>query len=388
MSFEIFFLILATIGFVIFMGRRTVLTVMDENSAIFSLAYVLDSVRYTIMFLSFLATQILGYIAVNNILDNYDMPTNFSIIVNVIVFFATVLISALITTSIVQSERAIGEGGFNQKQLLTILIILGSMSVLDYNSLKEGATQLYKQIEQYKIKEIKQVDNLTAITLNSNIKLLRQKQKELKELNTLIEFSDDKERMKLFNKRDRINRDIERITNKITILNRRLKAEQEREINNLKKDNREALNKISQVVIGLMLLAFLVSVARSILLEDYIVKPQKQTTQDVENNTNDEEKEDKKEIRLSKSELQQKYVIEAMKQYADDKGYILGEYESMYHLKFPRDTIIELAKRKALKDNIILELGASTAQRIIKNSEIQEIVADYIRDKSINLDAA
>jgi len=388
MSFEIFFLILATIGFVIFMGRRTVLTVMDENSAIFSLAYVLDSVRYTIMFLSFLATQILGYIAVNNILDNYDMPTNFSIIVNVIVFFATVLISALITTSIVQSERAIGEGNFNQKQLLTILIILGSMSVLDYNSLKEGATQLYKQIEQYKIKEIKQVDNLTAITLNSNIKLLRQKQKELKELNTLIEFSDDKERMKLFNKRDRINRDIERITNKITILNRRLKAEQNREINNLKKDNREALNKISQVVIGLMLLAFLVSVARSILLEDYIVKPPKQTNQDIENNTNDEEKEDKKEIRLSKSELQQKYVIEAMKQYADDKGYILGEYESMYNLKFPRDAIIELAKRKALKDNIILELGASTAQRIIKNSEIQEIVADYIRDKSINLDAA
>jgi hypothetical protein len=388
MSFEIFFLILATIGFVIFMGRRTVLTVMDENSAIFSLAYVLDSVRYTIMFLSFLATQILGYIAVNNILDNYDMPTNFSIIVNVIVFFATVLISALITTSIVQSERAIGEGNFNLKQLLTILIILGSMSVLDYNSLKEGATQLYKQIEQYKIKEIKQVDNLTAITLNSNIELLRQKQKELKELNTLIEYSDDKEGIKLFSKRDRINRDIERITNKITILNRRLKAEQEREINNLKKDNREALNKISQVVIGLMLLAFLVSVARSILLEDYIVKPQKQTTQDVENNTNDEEKEDKKEIRLSKSELQQKYVIEAMKQYADDKGYILGEYESLYHLKFPRDTIIELAKRKALKDNIILELGASTAQRIIKNSEIQEIVADYIRDKSINLDAA
>jgi len=388
MSFEIFFLILATIGFVIFMGRRTVLTVMDENSAIFSLAYVLDSVRYTIMFLSFLATQILGYIAVNNILDNYDMPTNFSIIVNVIVFFATVLISALITTSIVQSERAIGEGNFNQKQLLTILIILGSMSVLDYNSLKEGATQLYKQIEQYKIKEIKQVDNLTAITLNSNIKLLRQKQKELKELNTLIEYSDDKEGMKLFSKRDRINRDIERITNKITILNRRLKAEQEREINNLKNDNREALNKISQVVIGLMLLAFVVSVARSVLLEDYIIKPPKQTNQDIENNTNDEEKEDKKEIRLSKSELQQKYVIEAMKQYADDKGYILGEYESMYNLKFPRDAIIELAKRKALKDNIILELGASTAQRIIKNSEIQEIVADYIRDKSINLDAA
>jgi len=385
MEFEIFFLVFAIIGFVVFMSKRTIQTVLDQNSAVFSLAYVMDNVRYTIMFISFLATQILGYIAANNILDNYNMPTNFAIIVNIIVFVVTVLISALITTSILQSERAIGERQFNQKQFLTIILILCSMSVLDYNSLKEGATHMYREIEQYKIKEIKQVDNLTAITLNSNISLLKQKQREVKELNSLIELSDNKERMKLFSKRDKLNRDIERITNKITLLNNKLKAEQARAINTLKKDNNSAIDKISQVVIGLMLLAFIVSVGRSILLEDYIIPgPIKNADIDIDY----EEQEDIQEIKLSKSEQQQKYVIEAMKQYADDKGYTLSPYESMYHIKFPRDAIIELAKRKALKDKIILELGASTAQRIIKNSEIQEIVGDYIRERSNNLEVA
>jgi len=384
MEFEIFFLVLMVVGFVVFMSKRTIETLLDQNSAIFSLAYVMDNVRYTIMFLSFLATQILGYIAINNILDNYNMPTNFAIIVNVIVFVATVLISALITTSILQSERAIGERQFKQKQLLTILIVLGSMSVLDYNSLKEGATQLYKEIEQYKIKEIKQVDNLTAITLNSNIALLKQKQKEVKELNSMIELASDKERMQLFKKRDRINRDIERITNKITLLNQKLKAEQGKEINTLKRANKDAIDKISQGVIGLMLLAFIVSVGRSILLEDYIIPVPNNNTQDIDY----EEQEDIQEIKLSKSELQQKYVIEAMKQYAKDKNYSLSPYESLYNLKFPRDAIIEIAKRKAFQDKITLELGATTAQRIIKNNEIREIIEDYIRERSNNLEVA
>jgi len=383
MEFEVFFIVFSIIGYVVFLTKRIIGTLLDGNSAMFSLANILDYLRYTIMFVSFLASQILGYIAINNLLDNYDMPTNFAIIVNVIVFVATVLISALITTSILQSERAIGERQFKPKQLLTILMILGSMSVLDYNSLKEGATQLYKKIEQYKIKEIKQVDNLTAITLNSNIALLKQKQKEVKELNSMIELASDKERMQLFKKRDRINRDIERITNKITLLNQKLKAEQGKEINSLKRANKDTIDKISQGVIGLMLLAFIVSVGRSILLEDYII-PAPNNTQDIDY----EEQEDIQEIKLSKSELQQKYVIEAMKQYADDKGYTLSPYESMYHLKFPRDAVIEIAKRKAFKDKITLELGASTAQRIIKNSEIQEIVGDYIRDRSNNLDVA
>jgi len=378
MEFEIFFIVVAIIAFVGFMVKRTVETVMDTDRAIFSLAYILDNVRYTIMFLSFLATQILGYIAINKLLESYSMPVNLSIVVNVIIFVATILISALITTSIVQSERAIAEGGYSKEQFLTIAIILVAMSVIDYNSLKEGATQIFSQIEQYKVKEIKKVDNLTAVSLNSTISLLKQKQSELKELNEMISYSSDREKTKLFSKRDKINRDIERLSNKITAFNNKLKAEQGKEIKQLKIENRASLKAISEAVIGLMLLAFLASSARSVLLRDIIEVPGANKKDEFEGI---ELEPTVQEIKPSKSELQQKYVIEAMKDYADQMGYTLGKTESIIGLKFSRDKIVELAKAKALKDNILLELGNPTAQKLIDNLTIRQIVGDYLREK-------
>jgi len=378
MEFEIFFIVVAIIAFVGFMVKRTVETVMDTDRAIFSLAYILDNVRYTIMFLSFLATQILGYIAINKLLESYSMPVNLSIVVNVIVFVATILISALITTSIVQAERAIAEGGYSKEQFLTIAIILVAMSVIDYNSLKEGATQIFSQIEQYKVKEIKKVDNLTAVSLNSTISLLKQKQSELKELNEMISYSSDREKTKLFSKRDKINRDIERLSNKITAFNNKLKAEQGKEIKQLKIENRASLKAISEAVIGLMLLAFLASSARSVLLRDIIEVPGVNKKDEFEGI---ELEPTVQEIKPSKSELQQKYVIEAMKDYADQMGYTLDRTESIIGLKFSRDKIVELAKAKALKDNILLELGNPTAQKLIDNLTIRQIVGDYLREK-------
>ena len=378
MDFEIVFIVIAVVGFVGYMAKRTILTVMDRDRAIFSLAYILDNVRYTIMFLSFLATQILGYIAINKLLESYSMPVNLSFIVNVIVFVATILISALITTSIVQAERAIAEGGYSKEQFLTIAIILVAMSVIDYNSLKEGATQIFSQIEQYKVKEIKKVDNLTAVSLNSTISLLKQKQSELKELNEMISYSSDREKTKLFSKRDKINRDIERLSNKITAFNNKLKAEQGKEIKQLKIENRASLKAISEAVIGLMLLAFLASSARSVLLRDIIEVPGANKKDEFEGI---ELEPTVQEIKPSKSELQQKYVIEAMKDYADQMGYTLGKTESIIGLKFSRDKIVELAKAKALKDNILLELGNPTAQKLIDNLTIRQIVGDYLREK-------
>ena len=378
MDFEIVFIVIAVVGFVGYMAKRTILTVMDTDRAIFSLAYILDNVRYTIMFLSFLATQILGYIAINKLLESYSMPVNLSIVVNVIVFVATILISALITTSIVQAERAIAEGGYSKEQFLTIAIILVAMSVIDYNSLKEGATQIFSQIEQYKVKEIKKVDNLTAVSLNSTISLLKQKQSELKELNEMISYSSDREKTKLFSKRDKINRDIERLSNKITAFNNKLKAEQGKEIKQLKIENRASLKAISEAVIGLMLLAFLASSARSVLLRDIIEVPGVNKKDELEGI---ELEPTVQEIKPSKSELQQKYVIEAMKDYADQMGYTLGKTESIIGLKFTRDKIVELAKAKALKDNILLELGNPTAQKLIDNLTIRQIVGDYLREK-------
>ena len=378
MEFEIFFIVVAIIAFVGFMVKRTVETVMDTDRAIFSLAYILDNVRYTIMFLSFLATQILGYIAINKLLESYSMPVNLSIVVNVIIFVATILISALITTSIVQAERAIAEGGYSKEQFLTIAIILVAMSVIDYNSLKEGATQIFSQIEQYKVKEIKKVDNLTAVSLNSTISLLKQKQSELKELNEMISYSSDREKTKLFSKRDKINRDIERLSNKISVFNTKLKAEQGKEIKQLKIENRASLKAISEAVIGLMLLAFLASSARSVLLRGIIEAPGANKKDEFEGI---ELEPAVQELKPSKSELQQKYVIEAMKDYADQMGYTLGRTESIIGLKFSRDKIVELAKAKALKDNILLELGNPTAQKLIDNLTIRQIVGDYLREK-------
>ena len=378
MGFEIFFIVIAVIAFVGFMAKRTVETVMDTNRAIFSLAYILDNVRYTIMFLSFLATQILGYIAINKLLESYSMPVNLSFIVNILVFVSTILISALITTSIVQSERAIAEGGYSKEQFATIAIILVAMSVIDYNSLKEGATQVFSQIEQYKVKEIKKVDSLTAVSLNSTISLLKQKQNELKELNEMISYSSDKEKTKLFAKRDKINNDIERLSNKITVFNKNLRAEQGKEIKELKIENRANLKAISEAVIGLMLLAFLASSARSVLLRDIIEVAGANKKDEFEGI---ELEQTIQEIKPSKSELQQKYVIEAMKEYADQKGYSLGATESIIGLKFTRDAIVELAKAKALKDNILLELGKPTAQKLIDNLTIRQIVGDYLREK-------
>ena len=379
MGFEIVFIVFAVIGFVVFMVKRTIETVLDTNRAIFSLAYILDNVRYTIMFLSFLATQILGYIAINKLLDNYSMPVNLSFIVNILVFVATVLISALITTSIVQAERAIAEGGYSAQQFLTIAIILGAMSIIDYNSLKEGATQVFSQIERYKVKEIKKIDNLTSVSLNSDISLLKQKQNELKEINEMISYSSDRERVRLFAKRDKISRDIERLSNKISVFNNKLKNEQAKAIQELKNENRDNLKSISEAVIGLMLLAFLASSARSILLSDIIeVKENENST---EPNTTNEDTQIQT-LKPNKTELQQKYVIEAMKEYSDQMGYTLGKTESIISLKFVRDKIVELAKAKALKDNIVLELGKPTAQKLIDNLTIRQIVGDYIREKS------
>ncbi len=380
MSFEIVFIVVAVIGFVVFMVKRTIETVLDTNRAIFSLAYILDNVRYTIMFLSFLATQILGYIAINKLLDNYSMPVNLSFIVNILAFVATVLISALITTSIVQAERAIAEGGYSTQQFLTIATILIAMSIIDYNSLKEGATQVFNQIEQYKVKEIKKIDSLTSVSLNSTISLLKQKQKELKEINEMISYSSDKERVRLFAKRDKINRDIERLSNKIAAFNNKLKEEQAKAIQELKSENRANLKAISEAVIGLMLLAFLASSARSILLRDTIELSVNEIETETKGNISEDETLQR--IKPNKTELQQKYVIEAMKEYADQMGYTLGKTESIIGLKFARDKIVELAKAKALKDNIVLELGKPTAQRLIDNLTIRQIVGDYLREKS------
>ena len=379
MSFEIVFIVVAVIGFVVFMVKRTIETVLDTNRAIFSLAYILDNVRYTIMFLSFLATQILGYIAINKLLDNYSMPVNLSFIVNILAFVATVLISALITTSIVQAERAIAEGGYSTQQFLTIATILIAMSIIDYNSLKEGATQVFNQIEQYKVKEIKKIDSLTSVSLNSTISLLKQKQKELKEINEMISYSSDKERVRLFAKRDKINRDIERLSNKIAAFNNKLKEEQAKAIQELKSENRANLKAISEAVIGLMLLAFLASSARSILLRDTIELSVNEIETETKGNISEDETLQR--IKPNKTELQQKYVIEAMKEYADQMGYTLGKTESIIGLKFARDKIVELAKAKALKDNIVLELGKPTAQRLIDNLTIRQIVGDYLREK-------
>jgi len=86
-------------------------------------------------------------------------------------------------------------------------------------------------------------------------------------------------------------------------------------------------------------------------------------------------------VTLSKKELQEKYITLAMQAYAKQRGYAANErgYIDMSKLSFPRDPIIKIAKELAFKkENIRLEIGAPTAQKIINNWDIRNQVGEWI----------
>jgi len=430
--FEIAFLVFATIVFLGFMAKRMIESLFTSDSAIISLRAVLDDVRYIIAFIGAIVAQLLIYEALDKFFKQYDMPPIMALTVQVTMFVFTIVYSASISGGIIHSERAIGEGNLTPRKFLALLIILGIFIPMEWNSLVLGLERGFKTLEEYRIDKVSQISNIDKISIDSRASLVRINQKRIKQIDELlsdkenISFEPDDEykkisrdynwcvgkyknkseqmcarlksllnakeielkkraEAKLIKERNflvaQINKALEQRDKKIT----QVKQEQQEKTLEIKKQTLENNELARKIVTVMLFIGFAVSILRSMLGDDvgslFIDEEYEEEIQKEEKVNNNEYKPIKK-VSLSKKELQEKYVVAAMQQYARSVGYRPDEYGhiSSHSLKFPRDDIVRIAKTLAAEDGILLQLGNSTASKLINSWDVREEVGEWIKE--------
>ena len=169
--------------FLAFMGYRIVKSLFDGERAVMGIIFSLDNLRYTTMFMSFILTEYFGILAGEYLLDGYKLEPVLNFLAYTVVFATALLVSAVISTTLVHAERAIGEGNLSLKQMITVGAIYVLVAGIDFGTLVGGFKVVATELEKTKTVAIKKdVDKKDLFILNEKKKLYQQKERELKAL--------------------------------------------------------------------------------------------------------------------------------------------------------------------------------------------------------------
>ena len=162
--------------FLAFMGYRIVKSLFEGERAVMGIIFSLDNLRYTTMFMSFILTEYFGILAGEYLLDGYKLEPVLNFLAYTVVFATALLVSAVISTTLVHAERAIGEGDLSFKQMITVGAIYVLVAGIDFGTLVGGFKVVATELEKTKTVAIKKdVDKKDLFILNEKKKTLSAK---------------------------------------------------------------------------------------------------------------------------------------------------------------------------------------------------------------------
>ena len=423
-----------TIAFVVWMSNRTfkILTKEGESSLPKTVAH-LNGLRMSTMFISFLGTIAGAISAVVLFLSHSDITQEAKVLAYVVaIAFATVF-SFQLSSTLVSSEQTLGEKLQEQEhKKVWALVLVVVLSGLDYYSMSIGGSAFAEGIKNKHIEQSIKSNKVYTDSINTDRKLLNSKIARVEAINKLldnpstisVESSADAEHYRAriekwkqeYNKaksikdkatykryvtinQTKLREELARLrVGKIAELKRE-KASLNRDINNLRatinntakyvdtksnsaiesanSDKESTSTTISTIALGIVLFNIALGFISGRLNSQVSIK---EAIEDLI----EEEPKPIKEFGKSKKEMQEDYIAEAMKLYAKAQGYIANQHGIVYthRLKFPRDAIVSKAKYLAAKDGIKLEIGNTTAKKIIDTHKQSEWLEKFIQSQT------
>jgi len=169
-----------TVLFLIFMGARIVKSIVKDEKAILGVVFSLDNLRYTTMFLSFILTEYFGILAGEKLLSEYTLSAGESFIAYSVVFAVGVFVSAVISTTLVQTERTLGEGNLLFRQFVTVMAVYLFTAGIDFVTLVGGFSIVANELESKKVRALKKdVDPKELFLIKQKQSLYKNKKDEL-----------------------------------------------------------------------------------------------------------------------------------------------------------------------------------------------------------------
>ena len=418
---SIFFVIV----FISLMSIRIVKSITRKDSALKNIIFSIDNLRYTTMFLSFVLTEYFGLIAGDKLLEGYKFDSELKIFAYIVVFLTGVFVSIVISTVLVHSERAIGEGNLNYTQYLTVGIIYLLVAGIDFGTLAGGFKIVASNLESAKVRAIKKdIDPKTLFIVQEKQKLYKEKKAELARLDNLIanptaiKASDDKiKRLKrelvwckrtrkvcrttkslldthlkelqlsklpeLKAKRDKVFKESKQLLNEYEKVSREITHDKNKKLLSVK-ETKEKITLFGYIFAFSLVLFNLVSnIARSklefpdnpLFRESEVNEIESIKSAPVEISKEYEPiHEDSTPRLLEKSEIES-LVKDAMKEYAEEMGMSIPKNTpiSVVKLNFPRDAIREKMKEilAGVDSKLSFKIGNSSLKSLIEKHRLE-----------------
>ena len=367
--------------------------ITKQEDPLEGLVFILDIFRYTSMFTSFMLTMYFGTEWGNALIDSKPLEPLETILAYGFTILISASASAVISSLLLYSERAITSVKMTRTQLYTVIAIYLVVATLDFltlsmgggriaesfamediskievhqdssslfviNSKKEIALDLREQLKGIK----RQINNISSTqpTLTKRVRILNatlarcaKKHKPCPDTHAAFErirkSQQDKKLERLNEKRVSILSKLSDITSSFESTSTRLSTAKSNAIKEIEEKSKDLQWWITFGSIIYVLVNLFLAFVRGILASSLEVEEIEETEDEIE-------------------DAREKYIYAAMAKYVDENEMHMPkediDAENMF-LTFPRDVILPMAKQIANDNRTILRIGGNRASEIIK----------------------
>ena len=393
--------IIATLIFTIAMIFYNFKNLFNHAKSVQGVAFGLDNIRYTIMFISFVSTLYLLIKAGGIFLSEYKLTTLQTTLSFFGVIALSVFTSLIISSMIVNAERTFGEGGLTIKKKIAVGIIYLIVASLDFSTISLGYGMVSNGLESKKITKLetkrdekasfiidnkkdiglgikeelqevqRQIQNIGSTqpkftkrvrTLNATLKRCEKKHKPCPdthaELARITTEQRNKKLERLVKQRNTLREKLLEITNSFENTTEKIKAEKLKALQSIKDESEENKSTARTVAFLMLLLAFTISVLSTILKDD---------DEEIEEVYEEEVIEESTAMSIE-DRHKREYVLRAMMLLAEQNEMHLEEANISHaglRLNFGRDTVKDVAKALAKKDEKSFAIGSKNLTELI-----------------------
>jgi uncharacterized protein with PIN domain len=357
------------------------------------LVFILDVLRYTSMFLSFMLTMYFGTEWGNQLIGSKSLDP----LETILAYGFTILLSAsagaLISSLLLYCERAITSVVMSRVQIYTVISIYMIVATLDFLTLSLGGGSIAKSFEMEDIAkiEIKQ-DTSSLFVIDAKKEIALDLQEQLKAVKVAINTIGNTQ-LKITKRVRTLQATLVRCAKKNdrcpqtnTELARITKTQQSKKLEGLNKRRASILSKLFEITNSYELTSTRLKTAKSDAIKNIEDKSKSLQwwitfgsivfvmvnlflafVRGILANSLEVEEIDETEDEIE--DAREKYIYAAMAQYVDEhETHMPKEMVDMDNLimNFPRDTILPMAKQIANDNRTILKIGGNRASEIIK----------------------
>ena len=178
----------ATFIYFSYMIKYIIDNVFRQQTSMLGLVFILDILRYTSMFLSFILTMYFGVEAGNSMINSKPLEPLETILAYGFTIVISAFVSAIISSLLVHAERAISEGGLSTLQFYTVVMIYLLVATIDFITLSVGGGRIAKTFAEEDIARVEtKQDSQNTFIINSKREIALDLQEQLRGIKRQIQ---------------------------------------------------------------------------------------------------------------------------------------------------------------------------------------------------------